>query len=189
MILPIYAYGHAVLRTKCAPITAEYPDLDAFIIDMWETMYHTKGVGLAAPQVGRTIRLFVVDTLQIEDDEKRRTEKGIKQVFINAEIIDEMGSPWAYEEGCLSIPHLRGDVMRDEKIRLRYYDEQGDVHEETFDGLNARVIQHEYDHTEGVLFIDKVSPLKKRMMQRKLDGIRNGRVDADYKMKFAPPRK
>ena len=187
MILPIYAYGHQILRTRCAPIAEVDTRIAALISDMWETLYHTNGVGLAAPQVGQALRLFVVDTVQIKDEEKMRTDKPpIKKVFINAQIIAETGNVWRYEEGCLSIPQLRGDVSRNTTIRIRYLDEHGQAHEEEFDGINARVIQHEYDHIEGVLFIDKISPLKKQLLQRKLEAIRGGRVDADYVMKFAP---
>jgi peptide deformylase len=185
MILPIFAYGQPVLKKKAQPITSEYPDLEALIANMWETMYHANGVGLAAPQIGLGIRLFVVDTLQIAEKEKETSETGIKKVFINAEILDESGALCAYEEGCLSIPDIRGDVDRLPDIRLRYCDEQFQVREEVFNGFNARVIQHEYDHIDGILFVDRLKPLKKRLIQRKLDAIKMGKVQADYKMKFA----
>lgn len=190
MILPIYAYGQPVLKKKAATITPGYQELNTIIANMWETMYHAQGVGLAAPQVGLSIRLFVIDTLQIkerEEEEDNRWE-GFKRVFINAEMLDESGQAWTYEEGCLSIPDIRGDVDRQPDIRLRYLDENFQPHEETFSGVNARVIQHEYDHIDGVLFTDRLKPLKKRLVQRKLDAIRRGKVSADYKLKFAALR-
>lgn len=185
MILPIFAYGQPVLKKKAQPITPEYPDLEALIANMWETMYHANGVGLAAPQIGLGIRLFVVDTLQIAEKEKETSETGIKKVFINAEMLDESGVLCGYEEGCLSIPDIRGDVDRLPDIRLRYCDEQFQIREEVFSGFNARVIQHEYDHIDGILFVDRLKPLKKRLIQRKLDAIKMGKVQSDYKMKFA----
>ncbi len=185
MILPIYAYGQPVLKKKAALITNDYPDLQLLIANMWETMYNAHGVGLAAPQVGLSIRLFVVDTTQITDENDVPIKDGFKKVFINAEMLDQSGEAWTYEEGCLSIPDIRGDVDRQPDIRLRYVDENFMPHEETFSGVNARVIQHEYDHIDGVLFTDRLKPLKKRLLQRKLEAIRQGKVSSDYKMKFA----
>lgn len=186
MILPIYAYGQPVLKKVAVPIEADYPDLQELIASMWETMYHADGVGLAAPQIGLGIRLFVVDTLQLDDDDEKKAKiNGFKKVFINAQKVEEDGAPWTYEEGCLSIPRIRGDVERPEFVRLRYLDEQFVEHEETFTGVNARVVQHEYDHIEGVLFTEKLKPLKKRLIQRKLEDIRVGKIKTDYKMKFA----
>ncbi|MCW5925160.1 MAG: peptide deformylase [Saprospiraceae bacterium] len=186
MILPIYAYGQPVLKKVAVPIEADYPDLQELIASMWETMYHADGVGLAAPQIGLGIRLFVVDTLQLDDDDEKKAKiNGFKKVFINAQKMEEDGTPWTYEEGCLSIPRIRGDVERPESVRLRYLDEQFVEHEETFTGVNARVVQHEYDHIEGVLFTEKLKPLKKRLIQRKLEDIRVGKIKTDYKMKFA----
>ncbi len=185
MILPIFAYGQPVLKKMAAHITPDYPELDALIANMWETMYNAHGVGLAAPQIGLSIRLFVVDTLQITDEDEKTKGQGFKKVFINAEMLDQSGEAWTYEEGCLSIPDIRGDVDRQPVIRLRYLDEKFQPHEETFSGINARVIQHEYDHIDGVLFTDRLKPLKKRLVQRKLDAIRQGKVSSDYKMKFA----
>lgn len=188
MILPVVAYGHPMLRKICDDITASYPELDKLIADMWETMYHTNGVGIAAPQINKNIRLFVVDTEQIVenfDDEDKRlypNEKPIKQVFINAEIIDEGGTPWSYNEGCLSIPKVREDIRRNEKLTLRYLDENFKEHQQEFDGITARVILHEYDHVEGKLFIDYLSPLKKRLLKKKLDDISKGKVRVDYRM-------
>ena len=184
MVLPVYAYGQPVLKKKAASIDSDYPDLQSLINNMWETMYFASGVGLAAPQVGLGIRLFVVDTVQIMKEEDNKA-LGIKTVFINAEMLDESGKPWAYEEGCLSIPNIRGEVERQEKIRIKYQDENFDFHEMEFDGINARVIQHEYDHIEGRLFIEKLSPLKKKLIQRKLENIKKGKVSAEYRLKFA----
>ncbi len=190
MILPIYAYGQPVLKKVAAPIGPDYPRLSELIADMWETMYHADGVGLAAPQVGLSIRLFVVDTTNYEKSNKsdELREPGIKKVFINAHMLSEEGPLWSFEEGCLSIPYIRGEVERPPTIRLRYQDEHFQEREETFSGINARVIQHEYDHLQGVLFVERLKPLKKRLIQRKLEDIRCGRVQADYKMRFAVAR-
>lgn len=183
MILPIYAYGQPVLKKAAAPIQSDYPALEELIANMWETMYEAEGVGLAAPQIGSSIRLFVIDTIQIMEEGKK--DEGIKQVFINAQKVEEGGETWTYEEGCLSIPDVRGDVDRPPQIRLRFQDEHFADYERVFTGINARVIQHEYDHIEGVLFIDHLKPIKKRLVRRKLDSIRKGMVKVDYRMKFA----
>ena len=183
MILPIYAYGQPVLKRDGDEVSREYPELDKLIDDMFETMYNASGVGLAAPQVGLSLKLFVVDTIQVEKEETRG--KGIKKVFLNAELLEETGDEWAYEEGCLSIPDVRGEVDRLPVIRLRYQDEKFELHEETFEGINARVIQHEYDHTIGKLFIEKLGPVKKQLIKRKLENIKRGKVSADYRLKFA----
>lgn len=182
MILPVYAYGQPVLKKKAIDITPEYENLSTLIDNMWETMYAAHGVGIAAPQIGLSIRLFVIDTIQIMEDDKK--EEGIKKVFINAQIIEETGEFWAYEEGCLSIPNIRGDVERTQKVRIQYYDEQFTKHDEIYEGVNARVIQHEYDHIDGVLFIEKLKPLRKKLIQRKLNDIKVGKATADYKIKF-----
>lgn len=190
MILPIVAYGHPVLRVQCPDIDSSFPGLDKLIADMWETMYHSNGVGIAAPQVNQAIRLFVVDTVQIVenfDEEDKRdypNEKGIKAVFINAHKIEESGTPWSYNEGCLSIPKVREDVKRGELVRLRYMDEHFVEHEASFDGITARVILHEYDHIEGKLFIDHLPPLKRRLLKKKLDDISAGKIRMDYKMLY-----
>ena len=190
MKLPIVAYGHPVLRTMCPDITPEYPELKKLIADMWETMYHSNGVGVAAPQINKAIRLFVVDTVQIvegfdEDDKKEfPNEKGIKAVFINAHKIEETGEPWAYNEGCLSIPKVREDVLRGERVRLSYVDENFVPQEAEFDGITARVILHEYDHIDGKLFIDYLKPLRKKLLQGKLNDISKGKTRIDYKMIF-----
>ncbi len=187
MKLPIYAYGHPVLRKKCEMVEPESPDLKQFIEDMWETMYHTKGIGLAAPQVGKAIRIFIADTEQLNDDEDDEDNFiGIKKVFINPLILKEAGDPWSYEEGCLSIPDLRGKVSRQPQVRLTYFDENFVKHDDVFDGMNARVIQHEYDHIEGILFTDHLSPLKKQLMKNKMEKIRKGEISPKYKMVFGP---
>lgn len=190
MIYPIVAYGHPVLRKVAADITPEYPGLQDLIANMWETMYASSGVGLAAPQINRSIRLFVVDSLQIienlEEEEKKDypDDKGIKQVFINAHIVDSAGDEWPYNEGCLSIPRVREDVYRPEEVTLRWVDEQFQPHEATFNGVTARVIFHEYDHIDGKLFIDYLKPIKRRLIKGKLDDITKGKVSVDYKMTF-----
>ncbi len=186
MLLPIYAYGQPVLKKKAEDITPELPGLEEFIENMWETMYHAEGVGLAAPQVGKSIRLFVVDTIQIMEEGKE--DEGIKKVFINAHKVEEAGNPWTYEEGCLSIPDVRGDVDRPPQLRLRYLDENFEEHEEVFTGINARVIQHEYDHIDGILFTEHLKPIKRRLVRRKLEDIKKGNVKVEYKMKFAAGR-
>lgn len=191
MILPIVAYGSPILRTISKEITPDYPDLQKFIDDMWETMYASNGVGLAAPQVNRNVRIFVMDSIQIfenQDDEdkgKYPDEPGIKQVFINPKVIELNGDEWAYNEGCLSIPKIREDVMRNEEVTLEYQDENFAKHTQTFNGLTARIILHEYDHIEGKLFIDYLKPLKRKLMKGKLDDISKGKIKVDYKMMFA----
>jgi peptide deformylase len=190
MIFPIIAYGDPVLRKTALDLNPGDIDLPAFIESMWETMYYSNGVGLAAPQVNHSIRLFTVDTVQIfesmEDEEKKTypDAPGIKAVFINARITAMEGEPWAYNEGCLSIPKIREDVMRAETITMQYQDENFVTHQKQFSGLTARVILHEYDHIEGKLFIDHLSPLKRKLLKGKLTDISKGKVSVDYKMKF-----
>lgn len=192
MILPIVAYGHPVLRKLAHDIDESYPDLPKLIEDMWETMYASNGVGLAAPQINRDIRLFVMDSAQIfaNMDEQEREEEhypdapGIKQVFINAHVMEELGDDWAYNEGCLSIPKIREDIYRAEEVTITYLDEHFQPHTKTFSGVTARIILHEYDHIEGKLFIDHISPLKRKLLKRKLDDISKGSVSVDYKMLF-----
>ena len=190
LILPIVAYGNPVLRKVCKDIFPGHTDLEKFIADMWETMYASNGVGLAAPQVNRDIRLFLVDSTQIflnmEEDERDQypDKPGIKQVFINARILEENGMEWAYNEGCLSIPKIREDIYRHETVTLRFLDENFDSHQQTYTGLTARVILHEFDHIEGKLFIDYLPPLKRKLMKGKLNDISKGKVDVDYKMSF-----
>ena len=187
MTLPIVAYGAAVLRKVADPINADYPNLTKLIEDMWETMYDSNGVGLAAPQINRAIRLFVMDSQQIFEnaepgDAAYPDSPGIKQVFINAQILELSGNEWVYNEGCLSIPKIREDVLRHEKVTIKYMDENFVEHTDTFDGMTARIILHEYDHIEGKLFIDYIKPLRKKMLQGKLNDIHKGKVRVDYKM-------
>lgn len=183
MILPIYAYGQPVLKAEGQTLhIPEYPDLETLIQNMWDTMYSAKGVGLAAPQIGLSLKLFIVDTQLYQEEGKPFV--GIKKVFINPVKLAETGEPWTFEEGCLSIPDLRADIDRPPLLRLKYYDEAGIENEDLFDGLNARVIQHEYDHVQGILFIDLLKPLKKRMMQRRLEAIKKGQIETDYRLKF-----
>ncbi len=185
-ILPIYGYGQPVLKKMGSEVEAGHPGLRELIDSMWETMYNAQGIGLAAPQIGESLRLFVVDTVQLQEEDSEE-DTGIKQVFINAQKLDEEGDPWNYEEGCLSIPDVRGDVERPARLRLRWQDENFELHERLFTGMDARVIQHEYDHIDGVLFIEHLKPIKKRLIRRRLENIRKGKVSVDYKMKF--PRK
>lgn len=182
MKLPIYAYGHPILKRVATPVQANDQKFKAFLDDMWETMYNASGVGLAAPQVGSSHRVFIVDTVQIMKEEEN--QKGIKEVFINPEMIEETGNEYGYEEGCLSIPDIRADVSRQSRIKLTYLDENFEEQTAEFDGVNARVIQHEYDHLEGVLFVEKINPLKRNILRRKLDKIRKGKVNVDYPMQF-----
>ena len=190
MILPIVAYGSPILRKVCADITPDYPGLEKLIADMWETMYNSNGVGLAAPQINKDIRLFVMDSEQIftnqEEDEKGvyPDEPGYKGVFINAHIVELNGKEWSYNEGCLSIPKIREDIMRNESVTLEYEDENFISHTTTFIGITARVILHEYDHIDGKLFIDHIKPLKRTLLKRKLDDISKGKINVDYRMVF-----
>ena len=191
MVLPIVAYGSPILRVVCRDIEQDYPDLKKLIDDMWETMYASNGVGIAAPQVNRDIRLFLIDSTQVfsgqDDDEKGKypDEPGIKQVFINAHLKELDGNEWMYNEGCLSIPKIREDIAREELITLEYLDENFQPQARTFSGITARIIQHEYDHIEGKLFIDHMKPLKRKLLKGKLDDISKGKVKVDYKMVFA----
>jgi peptide deformylase len=187
MILPIVAYGAAILRKVSEPIDADYPNLTKVIADMWETMYESNGVGLAAPQVNKNIRLFVMDSAQIfeskePEDETYVDAPGFKKVFINAQIVSTGGVEWIYNEGCLSIPKIREDVLRPAEVTLCYMDENFVAHTETFNGISARVILHEYDHIQGKLFIDYLKPLRRKILQGKLNDISKGKVRVDYKM-------
>lgn len=189
MILPIVGYGDPVLRKVGEDISTEYPNLQELIANMYETMYNAYGVGLAAPQIGLAIRMFVIDTEPFSDSEDLSKEeqdqlKGFKQTFINAKMLVEEGEEWAFNEGCLSIPEVREDVYRNEKITIEYFDENFNKKTESFDGLIARVIQHEYDHIEGILFTDKISSLKKTLIKKKLQNIMDGKARPDYRMKF-----
>ena len=189
MILPIIAYGDPVLKKEGKEISPEYPNVTELIANMFETMYAAFGVGLAAQQVGLSIRLFVIDTTPFSEDEDLTDEEqsqlqDFKRVFINAKMLEETGDEWAFNEGCLSIPEVREDVFRKPKIKLQYQDEDFKTHVEEFDGLVARVIQHEYDHIDGILFTDKLSTLKKRLIKNRLVNISKGKISVDYKMRF-----
>lgn len=189
MILPIVGYGDPVLRKVCDDITSEHPNLQDIIANMYDTMYNAYGVGLAAPQVGLPIRLFVIDTEPFSDSEDLTKEeqeqlKGFKQTFINAKMLKEEGEEWGFNEGCLSIPDVREDVYRNETITIEYFDENFNKKTEVYDGLIARVIQHEYDHIEGILFTDKISTLKRTLIKKKLQNIMDGKARPDYKMRF-----
>jgi peptide deformylase len=187
MKLPIIAYGDPVLRKKAVDITKDYPELSVLIQNMFDTMHGANGIGLAAPQVGLSIRLFVVDASGYDDEDAEL--KDFKKVFINAHIIEEKGDKWPFNEGCLSIPDIREDISRHKDVLISYYDENWKHHEKIFTGISARIIQHEYDHIDGKLFIDKVSPLRKAMLKNRLDSISKGFVKVDYKMKFPALKK
>ena len=180
MILPIVAYGDTVLRKVGQSISAEYEGLNELIANMWESMYKAQGIGLAAPQVGKAISLFIIDTSAFDEEDCPK----IKKAFLNAEMIEEWGEEWKYEEGCLSIPTIHENVSRKPELRIKYLDENFKEHEKTFDGMVARIIQHEYDHIEGKLFVDKISPLKRNLIKGKLNNISLGRVEHSYKMRF-----
>jgi len=189
MIFPIVAFGDPVLKKHCKELTEDYSNLDELISNMYETMYGAFGVGLAAPQIDLPIRLFLVDTSPFAEDEnlseeERATIKDFKQIFINAKIIKEEGDEWPFNEGCLSIPDVREDVFRKPEITIEYLDENFEKHTDVFNGLIARVIQHEYDHIEGILFTDKLSSLKKRLIKGKLSNISKGKINVDYRMRF-----
>jgi peptide deformylase len=180
MVLPIYVYGHPVLRKVAKEIDKDYPDFENFMDQMWETMYKTDGIGLAAPQIGKSIRVFVIDADHLADEYPEA--KGFKRAFINAHVIEESGEEWAFNEGCLSIPGIREDVRRKPKIKIRYVNENWEPQEEEFDGALARVIQHEYDHLDGTLFTDRLSPIRRRLLKGKLAAIGKGKVDIKYKI-------
>ena len=189
MILPILSYGNSVLKKKALPISVKTTNLETLIKNMWDTMYAAQGVGLAAPQIGESIRLFIVDTYPFSDNEdllieERNFLRGFKKVFINPEIIDETGKECFFNEGCLSIPGIREEVKRKESITIKFQDLNGKFIKESFSGIVARVIQHEYDHIEGILFTDKLSYLKKKTIKRKLAEISKGKIKVDYSMKF-----
>ena len=190
MILPIVAYGSPVLRKIAVDITPEHEGLEKLLADMWETMYNSNGVGLAAPQINKSVRIFTMDSEQIfENDEDGDTDEypdkpGFKGTFINPHIVELNGEPWKYNEGCLSIPKVREDIMRHETVTLSYVDENFKPQEKAFNGLTARIILHEYDHLEGKLFIDHIKPLKRTLLKRKLDDISKGKIKVDYRMVF-----
>jgi|TARA_B110000305_G_scaffold137001_1_gene152910 peptide deformylase len=189
MLLPIIAYGHPVLKRKAEVISKDYPKLKELIDNMFETMYNASGVGIAAPQIGQSIRLFIVDTTPFSEDDslsdnERNQLKSFKKIFINPEIIEESGDDWSFDEGCLSIPNIRESVLRQPEIKIQYFDENFIKHVQSFDGLLARVIQHEYDHVEGILFTDKLSSFKKQLLKKKLLKISSGKLSFDYEMEF-----
>ncbi|MDR2282005.1 MAG: peptide deformylase [Sphingobacterium sp.] len=190
MKLPIVAYGDPVLRKKTEEIDEDYPQLKELIDNMFETMYTAHGVGLAAPQIGLPIRLFVIDGSPFAEDEDGDTDlKDFKRVFINPIIVKEYGEKWAFNEGCLSIPDINEEVMRPSNVVINYLDENFEEKEEDLAGLAARIVQHEYDHIEGKLFVDKLGPLKKTMLKSKLDQISKGQIRVGYKMKFPLQKK
>ena len=189
MLLPIIAYGHPVLKRKAEVISKDYPKLKELIDSMFETMYNASGVGIAAPQIGQSIRLFIVDTTPFSEDDslsdnERNQLKSFKKIFINPEIIEESGDDWSFDEGCLSIPNIRESVLRQPEIKIQYFDENFIKYVQSFDGLLARVIQHEYDHVEGILFTDKLSSFKKQLLKKKLLKISSGKLSFDYEMEF-----
>lgn len=194
MILPILAYGDPILRKTGKDIEEDYPKLKELLENMFETMEAAKGIGLAAPQIGLPIRLFIVDATPFKDDEDFTEEERaylstFRKVFINAKILEETGDEWAFNEGCLSIPDIREDVFRNEDVLMEYYDENFKKHTEKFNGIVARIIQHEYDHIDGILFTDKLSPLKKRILKGKLSNISKGKIRVDYRMRFPSLKK
>ncbi|MGY8987563.1 MAG: peptide deformylase [Flavobacteriales bacterium] len=182
MFLPIVAFGSPVLRKKCEEITPDYLELDTLLENMWETMYDSSGVGLAAPQINKSIRVFIIDTAPFMEEGEE--DDSIKKTFINATILEEEGEEWIFNEGCLSIPDIREDISRKPNITIKYQDENFEWNTDSFDGLTARVIQHEYDHIDGILFTDKISPLRKRMIKGKLENISKGNIQVSYRMKF-----
>jgi len=183
MTLPIYIYGSPVLRKEARTVEQNEEGLQEFIHNLWETMYHSDGIGLAAPQVGKSMRIFVIDGTPLAEDDPSLTD--FKVTFINPEILERGGDDKTFEEGCLSIPNLREEIVRPEKVRIRYYDKEFNLHEEEYGGIAARIIQHEYDHLDGILFTDRVGPLKKRMLRNKLNAISKGKFDVTYKVKMA----
>lgn len=195
MILPIVAYGDPGLKKSSLDLTSDYPDLPLLIANMFETMYHAKGVGLAAPQIGLNIRMFVVDGAPFADEEGEEPDpraQGIatfKRVFINPVILEESGELWSFQEGCLSIPKIRENVSRKATVTISYFNENWEKKEELFEGYAARIIQHEYDHIEGILFTDRLNPLKKKLIQKRLKLIAEGQISVDYKLKFYPLKK
>lgn len=183
MVYPIYVYGSSVLRKKARDIEKDFEGLDQLVDDMYETMEASEGVGLAAPQIGKSLRLFVVDAAQADEEDEEYVEN-FRQEFINPRIIEEAGKPWVFNEGCLSIPDIREDVSRKEKLRIQYYDRNWNFYDEEYDGIKARIIQHEYDHLEGILFVDKLNPLRKRLLNSRLAAISKGMVDTSYKINY-----
>jgi len=180
MVLPIYVYGHPLLRRVSQKIDRSYEGFDEFMVDMWDTMYKTDGIGLAAPQIGRSVRVFVIDADAMSKEYPEG--KDFKRAFINAEMVEESGEPWLYNEGCLSVPNIHEDVKRHSKIKINYYDQDWNYHEDEFDGIIARIIQHEYDHLEGKFLTDRLSPLRRRMLGSKLSAISKGSISVKYRI-------
>jgi len=184
MVLPVYVYGMSVLRKVAPDIPENFEGLDQLIEDMFETMHASDGVGLAAPQIGKSIRIFVVDTSPMADAKEDADLVDFRKVFINPYILEEWGDPWSFEEGCLSLPNIREEVTRTSQVRIEYYDENWNLKEEAYDGIRARVIQHEYDHLDGRLFVDRISPIRRKLLTARLNTISHGRADCDYRMVF-----
>jgi peptide deformylase len=182
MVLPVYVYGMSVLRKVSPEIPRDFEGLDQLIEDLFETMRASDGIGLAAPQVGKSLRIFVVDTSPIAEDKGEPALKDFKKAFINPYIIEEWGDPWSIEEGCLSLPNIREEVIRPDHVRIEYYDQDWNLHEEEYDGMRARVIQHEYDHLDGKLFVDKINPIRRKLIAPRLTAISRGKADCDYQM-------
>jgi len=184
MILPVYVYGMTVLRKVAQEIPEDFENLDQLIEDMFETMHASDGVGLAAPQVGKSLRIFITDTTPMADNREEPELMNWRKVFINPIILEEWGDPWSFEEGCLSLPNIREEVSRTSHVRIEYYDENWELKEEVYDGVRARVIQHEYDHLEGRLFIDLINPIRRKLLGGRLQAISRGRADCDYRMVY-----
>jgi len=184
MVLPVYVYGMSVLRKVAPDIPQDYKELDQLITDLFETMHVSDGVGLAAPQIGKSLRIFVVDTTPMGESGKDPELVNFRKVFINPYIVEEWGDPWSFEEGCLSLPNIREEVSRPSRLRIEYYDENWNLKEEDYDGIRARVIQHEYDHLDGKLFVDKISPIRRKLLTTRLNAISHGRADCDYRMVY-----
>ena len=184
MVLPVYVYGMSVLRKTAPEISEDFKELDQLIADMFETMHASDGVGLAAPQVGKSLRIFLVDTTPMAESGKDPELADFRKVFINPYILEEWGDPWAFEEGCLSLPNIREEVSRPSQVRIEYYDENWNLKEEAYDGIRARVIQHEYDHLDGKLFVDRISPIRRKLLTARLNSISHGRADCDYRMVY-----
>ena len=184
MVLPVYVYGMPVLRKVAPDIPEDYEGLDQLIGDMFETMHASDGVGLAAPQVGKSLRIFVVDTTPMAENREEPELRNWRKVFINPYILEEWGDNWSFEEGCLSLPNIREEVMRPGHVRIEYYDENWELHEEVYEGIQARVIQHEYDHLDGKLFTDKLSPIRRKLLTARLKAISKGKVDRDYRIVY-----
>ncbi|MEO6693253.1 MAG: peptide deformylase [Saprospiraceae bacterium] len=184
MVRPIYLYGNPILKTKAKVIDANYSNLPELIKDMYDTMYYAKGVGLAAPQIGLSVRLFILDTSPFYEDEKKGENNAIKKIFINPIVLEEFGQDWPFEEGCLSIPGINAEVIRTSHIKLQYQDENFQTHIEVFDEINARVIQHEFDHIEGILFIQKINPMRRQLLNGKLNKIKKAQIETKYPVKI-----